>query len=239
MVHDPKAMLYAADLAPGSDGLTVTTWWTLRRGDKSYAAIASSNDRFETAAYERGTWPSWAKQQPLTTQEPGPAIDAFRGLITARVKSLAPGIEAVVAGGDGATLLPFGAVARSADGGDWESYVVPLTHGDQAYTAGSVVLPDGRLLVLLDAWSSDRGWTRPGPEHHGLWVSARRDWARYTPYRPPFSPKLAASDRIASIDARPGVSRRAPHGLLFATTRENRLYVSTDGAHTFHEVRAR
>lgn len=239
IVRNPKSTLYAVDVRPGPDGYNVAAWWALRRGNKVYEAIATSDDRFESAGYQRGSWTRWAKRQPPAKKVPGPAIAAFKGLITSPVESLAPGIRAFVGGGDGATLLPFQAVARSRQGGPWQAYVVPQTHGDQAYDEGDLVLPDGRFLVLINAWSSDRGPTKPGPEYHGLWVSAGEDWAKYTPYHPSFSPALGPSDQVASIQAEPGASRQAPHGFVVATTRENRVYVSTDGAQTFQEIRAR
>jgi len=70
-------------------------------------------------------------------------------------------------------------------------------------------------------------------------MSAGDDWSRYTPHHAVFSPDLAPSDRITSIDAEPGASRQAPHGLILATTSESRLYISTDRAQTFDEIRAR
>jgi hypothetical protein len=116
--------------------------------------------------------------------------------------------------------------------------VVPKTRGDQAYDEGDLVLPDGRFLVLLDAWSSDRG-RHAGPEYHGLWISNGDDWAHYAPYRPTFTRVLVASDAVVGIWTQPGASRQAPLGLVVAATRRNLLYVSTDGAENFHLVRAR
>lgn len=239
IVHDPRSMLNTVAVRAGLTGYTVTAWWTLVRGNKVYGAIVTSDDQFQSASYERGSSATWAKHQPLTKKMPPPSLDAFNGLLASPVESLAPGTRAFVAGGDGATLLPFQAVARSTDGGAWEAYVIPKTQGDQAYDDGDLVLPDGRLLVLLDWWSSDRGWTKPRPEDHGLWISDRDSWATYTPYHPMFSPGLTPSDLITGIDAEPGAGRQASHGLVLATTRDNRLYVSTDGAQTFHEIKAR
>lgn len=239
IVHNSKSTLYAVDVHQGPEGYTVSAWWTLALENKAYGAIVTSDDRFENAHYERGGWAIWAKHQPLTKQVSAPAIEAFKGLLASEVTSLDPDTQAFVAGGDGATLLPFDSVARSTDGGDWEAYVVPKNHGDQAYDEGDLVLPDGRLLVLLDAWSSDRGWTRPGPEYHGLWISAGDDWASYTPFRPTFSPALRASDAVNNIEAQPSASRQAPQGLVVATTRGNTLYVSTDEAKSFRRIRAR
>jgi hypothetical protein len=238
IVHNPTSTLYDVDLRPGPEGYTVSAWWTLSRGNKVYGAIVTSDDRFESAHYEKGNWSTWATYKPLAKKVPGPPIDTFKGLLASRVYSLDPGTRAFVAGGDGATLTPFEAVARSTDDGPWEGFVVPKTHGDLAYDEGDLVLPDGRFLALLDVWSSDRG-RRLGPEYHGLWISNGDDWAHFTPYLPTFIPALTASDAVAGIWAQPGASRQAPWGLAVATTRENMLYVSTDGAKTFHRIKAR
>lgn len=238
IVHDPKSTLYDVDLRPGPEGYTVSAWWALGRGNKVYDAIVTSDDRFESAHYEKGGWAAWAKYRPLATKVPGPGIAVFKGLLASPVESLKPGTRAFVAGGDGATLLPFDAVARSTYGGAWVGYRVPETRGDRAYDDGDLVLPDGRFLALLDAWSSDRR-RKPGPEYHGLWVSDGDDWSHYTPYSPTFRPALTASAPVDGIWAQPGASREAPTGLVVVTTSDNSLYVSTDGAKTFNEVRAR
>lgn len=239
IVHDPRSTLYAVSVRPGPEGYTVSAWWTLMVDDKVRGAIVTSDDRFDTASYEPGGWRRWARHEPLAKKVAAPVVAAFEGLLASPVQSLDPHIRAFVAGGDGATLLPFQAVARSVDGGSWRGYVVPKTHGDQSYVEGQLVLPDGRFLALLDAWSSDRGRKHLGPEYHGLWVSAGDDWATYVPFRPRFRPALRGSDAVSSIEAQPTVGRQAPHGLVVATTRDNLAYVSEDGGQTFHSVRAR
>lgn len=240
IVHDPKSTLYAVSIHPSSaGGYTVSAWWSLLRGNNVYDAIVTSDDRFASAHYEAGGWHNWAKYQTPTTKVPGPAIQAFKGLVASPVRSLAPETRAFVAGGDGATLLPFDAVARSVGGGGWQGFVIPKTHGDQAYDDGELVLPDGRFLALLNDWSSDRGWRKPGPEYHGLWISAGADWAHYKPFRPAFAPGLGASDAVNSITPQPSAGLHGLKGLVLATTRSNMLYVSTDGAATFRRVRAR
>lgn len=238
-MHGASASLYAVVVHPGPEGYTVSAWWMLERGDATYGAIVTSDDGFKDAAYERASQSAWARHAPAPKRVSAPSIDVFRGLLTSPVTSLAVGTRAFVAGGDGATLLPFQAVARSTDDAAWQGNVVPRTDGDRAYVEGAVVLPDRRLLALLGAWSSDRGPARPGPEYHGLWVSAGDDWSHYAPYRPTFSPALAQGGPVTSIDAQPGGSRRSAYGLVFATTRDNRLYVSADGAATFGEIRDR
>lgn len=239
LVHDASAALQAVDVRRGPEGYAVSAWWTLNRKGHLQGAIATSDDGFASAHYEPGSRAGWARHNPPVTTAPPPALAAFRGLVTSPVASLDPRTRAFVGGGDGATLLPFDVVARSTHGGRWRAYVVPRTHGDRAYDDGDLVLPDGRLLVLLDAWSSDRGPARPGPEHHGLWTSAGDDWASYAPYRPVFSPVLGAADAVAGVEGRPAAGSEAPSGLVVATTRANLLYVSTDGARSFRRIRAR
>jgi hypothetical protein len=161
-------------------------------------------------------------------------------LLTSEVLSLADGTRAQQGGHDGATLDPFERVARSTDDGPWELFDVPHTGGQQAYTGGQVVLPDGRLLVLLDQWSGDRR-DRASRVWHGLWTSRGDDWSSYRPWRPRFSPALPAGALPwgpltalgASADPGPGSG-----GVVWVTT-SNRLYVSVDGARSFRELPAR
>lgn len=239
IVHDPDATLVAAVLRPGPEGFTVAAWWTLARGNKLYKAIVTSDDRFASAHYEPGSGTRWARYEPSAKKVPVPNLAAFKGLIASPVTSLDPSTRAFVAGGDGATLLPFSVVARSTHGGSWRAHRVPTTHGDQAYDEGDLVLPDGRFLVLLDAWSSDRGPEQPGPEHHGLWITSGADWAHFRPYSPTFTPALVARDAVNGIWAVPGASRQAPNGFVVVVTRRSLLYVSTDGARSFRSIRAR
>lgn len=237
IVHDSKSTLSAVAVRPGPDGYLVAAWWNLLRHGHAFGAIAVSDDHFRSAGYAKADWRRWARYAPPASKRQ-PHIAAFRDLVATPVTSLAPGTRAYVAGGDGATLLPFRAAARSTSNGGWKAFSVPKTHGDQAYTEGQVVLPDGRLLVLLDAWSSDRG-SRPGPENHGLWASHGDDWSSYSPYRPAFSPALRNGESIDFLGGTPGSSRVAAHGLVVATTSEQRLYVSIDGGRRFHAVRDR
>jgi hypothetical protein len=153
-------------------------------------------------------------------------------------------VTAKVGGGDGATLFPFEATARSHDGGQtWTTYDVAAVDGERAYTSGQVVLSDGRLLVLLTSWSDDRR-SRPGPRHHGLWVSDGDDWSRFTPYDeasflpppgpPPAGGRLAELSWQASLGADP---QRG--GVIWLQGWDDRLYVSSDAARTFRAIPAR
>lgn len=238
IVHDPRATLSDVVVRPGPDGYTVAAWWTTNRHGHVYDAIVVSDDGFASAHYARGGLRAWHRYQRPVVKATGPDLAVFKDLLTAPVISLAPRTRAYVGGGDGATLLPFQVVARSRAGGAWQGFTVPQTHGDRAYTDGQVVLPDGRFLVLLDAWSSDRG-SHHGPEQHGLWASDGDDWSSYQPYRPDFSPPLPDPGDITYLGGTPGASRQAPHGIVFLTVDARRLYVSVDGGRTFDVVRDR
>ncbi|GAB4002833.1 hypothetical protein [Nocardioides ultimimeridianus] len=237
VVHDPRSRLNTVAVAPGPQGFTVSAWWSLRQGRRDVGAIVTSDDGFRSAHYERAGYRAWSRHAP-TIKGPGPHIPAFRDLIATPVVSLSIGVRAFTGGGDGATLYPFGAVARSLHGAPWTGSAVPLHDGDRAYQSGAAVLPDGRFLVLLDAWSSDRG-AKPGPEHHGLWVSRGEDWTSFTPWRPVFAPPLRTSERIEMLQAARDGSRYAPHGFVYVMTSDSRVYVSTDDAHTFTRTPAR
>lgn len=162
------------------------------------------------------------------------ADSALSPLLVATATSLAPGTRAVVAGGDGATLLPFEQVARDTGSG-WQTFDVPRLHGDEtAYVSGQVVLPDGRLVVALAAWSGDRAARRSRPPqwsdaHHGLWVTHGEDWSRWVP----FTPTLA---RGSSFDLEPGTG--SAYSSLGASTRgdaavwfvaQDMVFASPDG----------
>lgn len=150
--------------------------------------------------------------------------------------SLAAGVDAVAGGGDGATLFPFEHVARLWSPDDATDYRVAQPTGAKSFTPGAVVLSDGRVLALLADWSDDPG--NPSSRHHGLWVSDGDDWASYAPVEPVFSPPLTrptsrmAALRIlsASVD---------PDPVLWVQTWDYRVYVSTDDAASFHELRIR
>ncbi|HET7735293.1 MAG TPA: sialidase family protein [Nocardioidaceae bacterium] len=82
---------------------------------------------------------------------------------------------AVLEGGDGATLFPLQAVHRSLDGGATFERI-PLFDEPMAYGQNAGVLPDGRLLLNIEAWSDDP----PGGGHRrpvGLHVSTGTDWS--------------------------------------------------------------
>ena len=238
VVAAPHATLSAVMVRPGPDGYTVRAWWLLAWRHRTLGAIVTSEDGMRTASYVAGSYRAWTKGQPALPK-PSP-VAGMGDLMATDVFSLRDGIRAQQGGGDGATLDPFQRVMRSVDGGPWQRFDVPRTDGQQAYTGGQVVLPDGRLLVLLDAWSGDRRG-RVNPVWHGLWTSAGDDWSSYRPWKPTFSPALPAADRPfgslqalgASLD--PDQTR---DGIVWMSTR-NRVYVSTDQARSFLEIPAR
>ncbi len=154
------------------------------------------------------------------------------------IDSLAPDVFAVAAGGDGATLFPFQRVVVSPDGGaSWQRFDVSPFEGEMAYSSGHVVTSDGRLVALLDHFSDDRP-NRPSERHHGLWSSEGTNWSSYRPLSPRMTPPLEASPSgwagIVSIGASAGADP-----LIWVTTWDHRLYVSTDDVRTFQEIPAR
>ncbi|WP_162599958.1 hypothetical protein [Nocardioides solisilvae] len=160
-----------------------------------------------------------------------PLADPFdRPLMIQPVVSLRPGVQALVGGGDGATLFPFDQVARLEDRRD--PVVAEFGGGGElaAYTTGQVVLSDGRFLALLDAWSDDRAG-RPSARHHGLWLSAA-DWGAYQPHEPVFTPPLpAATDGYSPFQQL--AASAEPDPVIWVRTRDDQVYVSTDDAATF------
>ena len=238
VVSDPRSVLLDAVVTPRAGGLRVVAWWgCVDRGCRGRRAIATSDDGFATAAYEPWSVRTWMAYADRSIPRV-PAVPALAGLLQQPVTSMATGsaegVQVVVAGGDGATLMPFQVAARSSDhGASWEAYDVDL--GDEVgYQSGAVGLPDGRLLVLLDHFG-DETLARPAERWHGLWASDGTDWSTYAPYRPAFDPPLATAPGGWS----PVVALEAHQDVAWVRTWDSRLYVSTDGATTFQQVPAR
>jgi hypothetical protein len=228
---------------------------------------SSATDSYRIGSYERlqrGIWPPKppgapavggcatsvgdvttcvANDRALTRTDDGgdtwqAVTDPFADrLMPQLVVSLAGGVDAVVGGGDGATLMPFEQVARWRPGDDVTVHRVEHPAGVMGYTSGTVVLSDGRVLTLLADWS-DETLKRPNGRHHGLWASDGEDWAAYAPLEPVFSPPLVAPPRgksqltslSASVD---------PDPVIWVQAWDQRVYVSTDDAATFTELRIR
>jgi hypothetical protein len=152
--------------------------------------------------------------------------------------SLRPRTIAAVRGGDGATLLPFQLALRSDDLGEtWRSFDLPKFDGEGAFVAGSVVTSDGRLLSLLNNFTGDR-INRPSGAYHGMYVSAGADWSSYSELQPRFSPPLTAAPAGWSPLVRLG-AEVAPDPVVFVSTWDNRVYVSTDEAKSFRVIAVR
>ncbi|WP_121254316.1 sialidase family protein [Nocardioides ferulae] len=155
-----------------------------------------------------------------------------RGLLSQPVTSLARDTLAIVSGGDGATLFPFQQVSRSTDGGaTWTTSPLPLFDGERAYTAGQVVLPDGRLLALLTHFSDDRAGS-PSGRPHGLYVSEGADWSRFRPLGQQPGPAPAAGE-WSPLDALGAAVH--PRPVVWMQLGSDRLLV-TDGGLGFEEL---
>ncbi len=159
-----------------------------------------------------------------------------RPLLWGPVVSLRPRLLAAVGGSDGATLQPFEMVLRSDDLGEtWQKFELPRFDGQLAFVAGSVVTTDGRLVSLLSTFTDDAtGWEADRP--HGLYVSAGSDWSAYRPMDAEYTPELkpappgkpALTELSATVGATPVIRVR---------TWDDRVYVSSDEAMSFRELR--
>jgi len=131
---------------------------------------------------------------------------------------------AVLEGGDGATLFPLDAVHRSIDGGRTFERI-PLFDDPMAYGQNAGVLPDGRLLVNIEAWSdSELGGVHQRPV--GLHISSGSDWSDLQPLESARQYPESQPDVFATRD-----------GLLIVYGREG--VASTDGGRTWQELALR
>ena len=238
VADDPRSRLQDVRVArlPGGR-LRVAAAWTLCPAGRCRHSrvVVSSDDGFRTRQVQRFR-PGLL--DALVGPRPAAPTPSDSRLVAASAVSLRRGVVASVAGGDGATLLPFEMASRSIDGGrTWTSYDVPLTRGERGYVTGQVVLPGGRLLVLLDAWSGDRP-DRPSGRHHGLWVSNGSDWSTWSAFEPTFAGPVRSS--LPGRSAVTGLGGSASGaGVVWVRTADDRVQVSTDGAVTFEEVPVR
>lgn len=240
IVEHHRSRLLQARVVREGDALRVTAWWRSLEGGSGRDAVTTSSDGFRSATYARWTQSRHASWFPQPEHVDVPAL---AGLLVDPVTSLvAPatgGMEAFVGGGDGATLLPFERLARSAaTSGSWEVFDAPLFDGARAYTSGQLVLPDARLLVLLDTFSDDRP-QRPADRHHGLWVSDGEDWSSFEPFLPSWDPAPAPVEDGHSALTSIGATAGPEGGVVWLLTWDSRLYVSTDQARTFRAIPAR
>lgn len=134
----------------------------------------------------------------------------------------APDEHVLVGGSDGATLFPFEEV-RALD--SWDSWsVVRQRSGPRAYVGATAVLPDGRFLVDVDAWSDNgrsAGRLRGTPP--GLYASDGSNWAAYSRLElgAPFTePRFGAPDvrYVAVGDAVTTLGAIGPDGRSWFTS---------------------
>lgn len=230
IVDDPDAVLLGVRVAGSPGDRSVTSAWKLDRR----RMILHSDDGFESAHAVRWTPRTAEKWLPSGTRWQRPGLVGLDGLQTWAAPEIGREGVAVLGGGDGATLFPFEKVARF-DGRRWTAYDVETVTGQQAYTNGGVVLPDGRLLLLLDHWSGDRP-RMPVAVWHGLWISTGDDWTQYRPWRPRFRPVLTQPEWGSPLVSLGGSA--GPHGVLWVRTWDDRAYASEDGK-TFEEITIR
>jgi hypothetical protein len=162
---------------------------------------------------------------------PIPAGD--RGLMMGMVPTTSGSVQAVQLGGDGATLFPWDHVLRSTDGRTWTSYDGPGT--PHAYGSVTAVLPDGELLVDVEAWSDQRAH-RPPARPVGLYAGP--DWSRASPVA--LSGPFAHQDPHTFDPTILDVAVTVRSVTIYAATPDERGVVySADGGHTWRPVRAR
>ncbi|WP_435742873.1 sialidase family protein [Nocardioides sp. SYSU DS0663] len=164
-----------------------------------------------------------------------------RPLVTA-LPSARPGALAVVEGSDGTTLFPLLRVHRSLDGGaTWESF--DLRTDPQAYLGTAAVLPDGRLLVDIQAWSDQRP-NQPSAEPVGLHASDGARWSALAPVDlgDPFAPDpdahAAPALQVVGMSARP-TRVEVLARLLTDDAAGDTLFVSRDGGESWEDLAAR
>ena len=156
-----------------------------------------------------------------------------RQLMVGMIPSGDDSVQAVQVGGDGATYFPWDHVLKSTDGRTWTSYDGPT--GPRAYADPVAVLPDGRLVLDVHAWSDERG-SRPSPHPLGLYAGA--DWGGLSPVR--LSGPFASQDPHTFDPTTFDVAVTTRSVTLYAQTPEQTgVVASTDGGMTWHSVRAR
>jgi hypothetical protein len=241
VVRDPRSVLVGARVRPTAGGLHVVAWWRLHLDSgRTRQAIATSDDGFATATYDRWTLKGFYGATPAPERPEPPAADHLLAWpLPTLVESPSEGTMAYALGGDGATLFPFERTSRSTDGGEtWTTYDVARVDDELAYLNGGVVLSDGRLLVLLGSWSNDRPH-RPSNIHHGLWVSEGDDWGRFTPWEPTYSPPLDPTADGWHTASSLETSAWSGQDVIWSVTSSGQLYVSTDDGGTFTAIPAR
>ena len=114
-----------------------------------------------------------------------------------------PGTTAVIGGADGATLFPFVDVSRlDRASGAWRQTLQP--GAPRAYVGPQAVLPDGRLLVNVQAWS-DATFKNPGARPNGVYASDGADWSTLVRLEPGEDSGLTPAERERALAGQPGV----------------------------------
>jgi len=162
-----------------------------------------------------------------------PVTRAGSSDLTGLVPSPSDRWHTVVVGGDGATLFPLATVLASRDGGARFSRT-DLGADPMAYGVPLAVLPDGRLLVLVDGWSDQRPG-RPGARGNGLYevVDGGLVPVRTGPPYAGLDRRAYGPDVLATVVTRDGLS------LWAATPTHDGVVVSDDGGEHWRPVRAR
>ncbi len=235
VVGDPRARLVEARVERRRGSLVVAAWWRCAEPGcpRPRDVLAVSADGFASVWYRRN--PARTLDRVVAPLPHRPRVEdaRVRDLLQHPVPSLVPGTRVVLAGGDGATLLPFEKVATSTDDGrTWQVDDVHHPGGEMPYVSGAVLLDGGRLLSLVNTWSGDRR-RRLSSRPRGLLLGTRLEPAPVR-FRPALPPDPEGRSGIATLGARPGA-----RPLVWVTTSDERLHVSTDGARTFTEVPAR
>ena len=141
-------------------------------GTQQLERVPSGQLRVQT---QRHTY-AWSDDGGATWAE---SVVASDGALLQSFTTSVPEVHVLVAGGDGATLFPFGEIRRLDSQGSWS--VTPLPDDPRAYVGATAVLPDGRFLADVDAWSDNgRLGKRLRGTPPGLYASAGDDWASYT-----------------------------------------------------------
>jgi hypothetical protein len=178
------------------------------------------------AITRHGTY-AWSDDGGATWTESAGASDT---LLQSFVTS-APDLHVLVGGGDGATLFPFGEIRWIHEPDGWSVTAVP--DRPRAYIGATAVLPDGRFLADVEAWS-DAG--SPSRRRPGLHVSDGGDWASYTRLElgEPFAATHRGAPDVRHVDvtgARTSIGAIGPDGRSWWT--------SADLGATWTEQRAR
>ncbi len=158
--------------------------------------------------------------------------------LTSMLPSARPGVLALVEGADGATLFPFVRLHRSLDGGtSWQTFDPPRR--PRGYLTMAAVLPDGRLLVDIEAWSDQRA-NRPSSRPIGLHVSAGVDWSTLSPVElgAPFDADQSTAYDVVGLQTTADGVKVFAHPIADDGTTGD-LWISQDGGEQWEPFAAR